>query len=179
MNDPKQLILRAKAGDLQAYSALYELYLLPVYRYIYLRVSDRQKTEDLTQTVFLKVFESISRFNDQGKDPLAYFFTVARHVIIDNHRKNKNEPEDESFLERLPDEGKGPAGELHSKETASAIYNALAQLSSDKREAIVLKYLHDLSNEQISNIMGKREDAIRQLQSRGMKELREILRDII
>jgi RNA polymerase sigma-70 factor (ECF subfamily) len=63
-NDPKILMQLAKSGDTEAFSRLYELYFIPVFRYIYFRVKDKEEANDLTQIVFLKVFSSLPNFKE-------------------------------------------------------------------------------------------------------------------
>ena len=88
--DPKQLMQLAKNGDTEAFGQLYELYFKPVYRYIYLRTKSKEEAEDLSQVVFIKIFKSIGGFQEQNKQPLAYFFTIARNTVIDHWRKKKD-----------------------------------------------------------------------------------------
>ena len=87
--DAKELMRLAKDGDSEAFGLLYSKYFVPVFRYIYLRLKNKEEAEDLAQTVFLRVYKSLTRFRDQGKEPLAYFFTIARNAIIDYWRKKK------------------------------------------------------------------------------------------
>jgi len=88
-NNPEKLMERAKNGDAEAFSRLYEIYFAPVFHYIYLRVKDKETAEDLMQDIFLKIFRSIRNYQKEGISPLAYFFTVARNRVIDYWRKKK------------------------------------------------------------------------------------------
>ncbi|MDD4902464.1 MAG: RNA polymerase sigma factor [Patescibacteria group bacterium] len=174
-NDPGVLMKKAKEGDDEAFSLLYEAYFSPVFRYIYFRVQDQAIAEDLTQTVFLKVYEKLPVYEDQDRPPLAYFFTIARNKVIDHWRKNKEVklPDAENFLAQVPDPAAN-AEELLSRAGAEKMVSqALEILSEDQREAIILKFINELSNREIADLLDKNEEAVRQLQCRGLRNLRE------
>ena len=180
--EPKLLLLRARKGDTEAFGRLYELYFKPVYRYVYVRVGSRELAEDLTQTVFMKVYRSIDRFRVQEVSPLAYFFTVARNTIIDHWKRKKETLFADLEIEADPPRGEMEAGgfaapdragdALDLKKAHGAALAALSRLRANEREALTLKFVGQLSNREIAKVMKKSEDAVRQLQSRGLKALR-------
>lgn len=176
-NDPKTLMQLAKNGDSEAFGSLYKLYFIPVFRYIYLRVKSREETEDLAQNVFLKVFQNISNFQEQGKSPLAYFFAIARNAVINHWRKKKNVSIDLQTISEIAD----PAGHPHQlteqNETAKTMRRVIQKLSDDQQEAIILKFINELPNSEIAKLLGKTEEAVRQLQCRALKALRQYLKD--
>lgn len=177
--DPKKLIDLAKNGDSEAFSALYKLYFVPVFRYIFLRTKSKQDTEDLTQTVFLKVYSSISRFQEQGKSPLAYLFTVARNTVID-HWKKKREVilDDPMRAEGFSDNtNENPYQTIEKDEAARSIQGAIVRLSEEQKEVIVLKFMNELSNQEIASILGKSEESVRQLQCRALKAMRQYFKN--
>ncbi|MFA6095164.1 MAG: sigma-70 family RNA polymerase sigma factor [Candidatus Paceibacterota bacterium] len=178
-NDPKILMQLAKAGDAEAFGRLYELYFTPVFRYIYFRVKDKEEANDLAQTVFLKVFSALPNFREQNKSPLAYFFTVSRNTVIDYWRGKKEIRLDdpESIFEKIPDKAKNPIELAEEKDISRTIHSAILELTDIQQEVIVLKFINDLSNKEISELMEKTEDAIRQLQCRAMISLRQILKN--
>lgn len=169
---------RAKDGDQHAFGMLYDLYLTPIYRYLFFRVKHAQEAEDLTQTVFLKVFQNVATYRDQGKDPLAYFYTVARHTLIDHWRKKKeyvlHDPED--IVRRVEARGEAEM-EFQEEDTAAlaALQQALATLSPDQQDALILRFMNDMPTKDIARQLGKSEQAIRQAQSRGLRALRALL----
>jgi RNA polymerase sigma-70 factor (ECF subfamily) len=183
--EPRKLITQAKEGDAQAFGRLYELYFTPVYRYLMIRVKDRALAEDLTQTVFMKVYRSIDSFTLQRVSPLAYFFTVARHTVID-HWKRKGETTfgdlatsgSDNFSAReeafdVPDDSMRDTDRMDRTVLGDRIQQMLETLSADQRDALSMKFIGQLSNKEIAKALGKSETAIRQLQSRGLRILRE------
>ena len=171
--DPRLLMRQAKEGNGEAFGKLYELYFVPIFRYIYFRVQNKEETEDLTQTVFVKVYKAIPRFQERDASPLAYFFAVARNTMTDYWRKKKPMPLYESFEHTLHDDAsENPLSlsEQHDKERG--VMGALNQLGEEQREVILLKFMNGFRNREIAALLDKSEEAVRQLQCRALKKLR-------
>ena len=178
--DPHTLIGLAKKGDKAAFEKLYSLYFTPVYRYIFLRVKDKSEVEILVQDVFIKFYQSLESYQVQNATPLPFFFTIARNTIIDHWRKNRHQVAfgKEDILAQIPDKEDTPLESSEKIELTATLYKAVNKLSQEQREAITFKYWSFISNKEIAKIMGKTEEAVRQLQSRGIKQLRQILIDL-
>lgn len=171
----KQLVERAQAGDEDAFATLYTSYFTPLFRYIFYRVKDHEVAEDLTQTIFVRLFEKLDTMDT--KNPRAYLYMIARNIIIDFWKKKKATPVD--FTDP---EIKHPIADAKDIESAAdqslardRIGAAMEHLSDDQREAITLRFHEQLSHKEISHIMKKTEATVRQLQCRGLKALRSIM----
>ncbi len=175
--DPTSLILAAKNGDCDAFGALYTLYFTPVYRYVAVRVRTKEEAEDLVQTVFLKVYKSIGGFREQGKEPLAYFLTVARTTVIDYWRKKKDvlDDEEETIFSRVVAETPNIGERIDRDDRLARVRKLLETLTPEQREVLTLKYLSDLSTREIAQLLNKKEAAVRQLQCRALRVLRDTL----
>lgn len=180
-DDPKDIIRQARIGDKKAFEKLYKLYFVPVFRYTYLRVQDRHEAEDIVQEVFMKIYQSIKNYQDQGKDPLAYFFTIARNKVIDFYRKKKNVSLDENLVvfEQMKDQRNDPEELFEQNENVKALNLAIQSLNETQKEVVILKYINGFDNDQIAKILGKREDAIRQIQHRALKVLKQNLKGLL
>lgn len=178
-NNPKELMRLAKSGDKEAYGLLYELYFTPVFRYVYIRVRNKEEANDLAQTVFLKVFTALPNFKEQNKSPLAYLFTVARNAVIDFWRTKKGVKVDDfkAIVERTADDGDSPHISYERNENQELIHRALQELTDIQREVITLKFLSDLPNKEIAELLGKTEEAVRQIQCRALRSLKTILKN--
>jgi RNA polymerase sigma-70 factor (ECF subfamily) len=174
--DPKILIEKAKTGDKQAFEELYRLFYTPVYRYIRLRVRNKAEAEDLAQTVFFKVYSALPRFEYGNSAPLAYFFTVARNTVIDHWRKSGRVIYDDDILINKESELAEKSG-AEIKETKEMIFQAMESLTDDQRDIITYKFLHELGTHEIAEMLGKSEEAVRQLQSRALKSLRSYFKE--
>ena len=176
-----EIINRAKAGDPQAFSRLYNLYYTPVYKYIYFRIgkSRDDSAEDITQDVFLKAYTSFASYSYTGKSLLAYLYTIARNTLIDRGRKKKIQlvelDSEDSTLEQIPDTANGPSDQYAKKEESEDLRAHICLLSPDQQDVIILRFIEELTTKEISETLGKSEEAVRQLQSKGLRALRDIL----
>jgi len=178
MSDGKEtardVIRRAKEGDRSAFDMLYVLYATPVYRYVFLRLHSVSDAEDITQETFMKAYQAIGRYSDETGNMLPYLFTIARNLLI-NHTKKKR-PDAYQPEEMDKHGGTEQASDLAiAKEKSAAIQHAMSCLSDTEKEVIELKFFGERTYEEIAEILGKREDAIRQHVARGMKKMRSAL----
>lgn len=173
-DDIGNIISRAKNGDKEAFSHLYKSYFEPLYHYIYFKIRDRGDTEDMVQEVFLKAYTSFDRYTYSKKSPLAYFYTIARNTIIDHYRKQKISRVDEDLILSIPDEENNPEENSVKNEEALELREKIALLPETEQEVIIFKFINELETKEIAEILDKKEEAVRQLQSRGLKKLRSI-----
>ncbi len=177
-NDPRILMRLAKEGDKEAFGRLYELYFVPVFRYVYFRVRNKEETQDLVQTVFLKAFKAVSGFREMGKPPLAYFFAIAMNAVKDHWKKKKELALDlDEVLNKVADDNQHLQEKIEKELNSEILQKAIARLSEEQQKVITLKFISGLSNKEIAEIISKTEEAVRQIQCRGIKALREYLKD--
>lgn len=176
----RQLVADAKAGNKDAFGTLYSLCYTPLFRYIYFRIganaSMKPVAEDLTADTFVKAFSALDKMKTTSGSPMIYFYTIARNTVIDYQRKKKDDrlPEDAS-MDDFEDDDATALDVALLREKQELIAGALEQISPDQREILILRFFQDLSTEEIMEITGKTADAVRQLQSRGLKALRLLL----
>lgn len=167
---------QARDGDERAFELLYQQVAVPLFRFIQFRVPRKEDAEDILQNVLIKVYGALPSYTDRGVAPLSFFYAVARNAVIDFQRK-KHDVLDEHIIQHadlLQDET-DIALESEKTEESEKIHRALLELSSDQRDVITLKFLHDLTYAEIAVILNKSEVGVRQLQSRGLHALRTIL----
>jgi RNA polymerase sigma-70 factor (ECF subfamily) len=163
---------RAKAGDKAAFADVYTSLFVPVYRYILRRVGNRSDAEDLTQTVFVRLYTSASPFTAEGKSPLHYLFTMARNLLADYWKKQSSTPVVELDAE-ITDVGNSQNRQKVEDELTIAA--ALEKLEGDERTVVQEKFLNGLSTAEIAERVGKSEMAVRQIQCRALRALRALL----
>ncbi|QQS59165.1 sigma-70 family RNA polymerase sigma factor [Candidatus Peregrinibacteria bacterium] len=168
-------VIKARDGDREAFGKLYDHFLDPIYRYIVFRVSSRETAEDITADVFLKTLRNLNSYQKREGMPFsAWLFRIAKNALIDYYRKNIPS-------EEIPEDFSDESSHSHAdRETSLNIEKrrllfGLRQLPDMQSQAIALKYFSERSNEEIGAILGKSETAVRILQSRGLKKLREYL----
>ena len=172
----EDIVRRARLGDADAFSALYTSYFTPLYRYVYFRVADKTEVDDLVQEVFLKAYTAFDRYTYSGGSPLAYFYTVARHSIIDHYRKRRLPTVDGEVLETIADESATAEEVAIQREEIETVRAHLRQLPQDQQDVIVLRFIEGLSTPEIATMLGKTEVSVRQMQSRGLRALRTLMR---
>lgn len=164
-------ILKAKSGDRSAFDTLYRMYITPVYRYVFIRVRNKEDTEDIVQDTFLKAFEAIERYQDEKPSMLPYFFTIARNLLI-NHGKKKR-PDG-----YLPEEIDRHASDLVTsgpstdRELSEDLHTLMEVLTETEREVIELRFFGEQTYTEIALTLKKREDAVRQHVARALKKMK-------
>jgi RNA polymerase sigma-70 factor, ECF subfamily len=173
--DYTDIIEKAKAGDQNAFGLVYTELYTPVFKYIYARSRDKELSENITNDVFMRFYTSIDIYKTQKETPLSYLFTIARNLLINYAKKKRPRPLEDGELETAASPG---LNQLESSELAGDVtemLEALTYIQRDQREVIELKYLSELSNKEIAEMLGKSEANVRQLESRGLRKLREQL----
>jgi RNA polymerase sigma-70 factor, ECF subfamily len=161
--------------DPNAFGELYDRFVERVYRYLYFRAGSHPEAEDLTEQVFLKAWEAIGRYRWQGRPFLAWLYRLAHNTHIDHVRTQKptlSLNNDEHPVELA---SAAAAVELGRTLDADLLARALALLTLDQQQVIVMKFIEGLDNEQIAQTLNKREGAIRALQMRALMSLRRVL----
>jgi len=167
----QELVLRAKAGDQEAFGILYETHLTPVYRYAFIRLGNREEAEDIAQETFLRAYKAIDRFEVTTENFLPYLFTIARNLLINKGAKKTPEYMPGEDVDREASELRSDTMALE-EEAKDVIREALLVLNDGEREIIELRFFGERSYPEISAICDKREDAIRQQVARALKKMR-------
>src|SRR6266508_4363964 len=170
------LVDQAKAGDPEAFAKLYDAYVERVTRYVYFRVSKNIDAEDVVSQVFLKAWENLDRYKMGSSPFIAWLYTIARNLVIDHYRTRKDTlPLEEAIT--LPSDMEMPDEEAQTHFDLQAMRDALQFLTSDQRQALILKYIAGLPNDSIAKIMNKQEGTIRGLQMRGLQTLAKYMKE--
>jgi RNA polymerase sigma-70 factor (ECF subfamily) len=170
------LVLRAKNGDSDAFARLYDEFADQIYRYIYFKVS-RNDAVDLTENVFLKVWENLKKYKSGRQYFSSWIFKIAHNVVVDHYRLSKTFT---SLEYDVPDERKevNPAYLMEQKISSDVLRKAISRLKGKYQQILVLKYINELENREIARIMRRSEGSLRILKFRALKALRRILEDM-
>ncbi len=169
-----RLVEEAKRGNASAFGELFDVFHLPVYRYVASRVRQPSDAEDLTQTVFMKALEALPRYESRGIPFGGWLFRLARNAVIDFVR-TKREHVDIDVLTGRSDEEPGPAEATLRRADIEAVGAALAALTDEQRAVVALRFFAGLSSKEAAEAMGKQEGTIRGLQFRAVAALRRTL----
>jgi len=173
------LIAQAKE-DSEAFGLLYERYVDRIYNYIYYRTSNHQDTEDLTARTFYRALKHIPGYEDRGAPFSAYLYRIAHNLVANWHRDNSRRqflPLDQSVLKTLKEINPSIIVEKKDQKqnNQEMLLETLRQLPADRQQLLILKFVEQMTNAKIGEVMGRTEGAIKSLYHRTLVALREEL----
>ena len=169
------LVRKAIAGDEIAFGQIYDLYFEKVYRFIYFRVNHRESAQDLVADVFVKVWDKMAKVQDAAKFN-GWIYQIARNMVIDYYRARKQEV-DINLLENVLQYEDNIVDRTNFSFQQKAFFEELKKLTDEQQLVIKLKFLDDLDNSEIAQILNKSEGAIRVIQHRAINELKHLLNE--
>ncbi|MCD6568385.1 MAG: sigma-70 family RNA polymerase sigma factor [Dehalococcoidia bacterium] len=175
MSIEENIVSRAVKGDGEAFALLYEEYLDKIYRYIYLRLGNKEGAEDLTQEVFARALEAIGHYKWRNLPFASWLFRIAHNQVIDHFRK-------ESKIEKIdwddniaPSHDPGPESITQHKLEAKELAETVKKLSPAQREVISLRFGAELSVAEAAEVLGKNPGTIKALQHNAIISLRKMM----
>ncbi len=172
-DDDCRLVEAAIAGDAEAFGLLYDRYANDVFTYLYYRLGDLPTAEDLTSEVFLKAWRSIKHYRYQGIPFIAWLYRIAHNLLVDHHRREGRRPVQVSAtVDEVPDGGRSGLTEALNR---ADLLRAIARLSEDQQQVIVMRFILGMSSPEIAEVLGRSKGAIDALQHRALKNLRRLL----
>lgn len=177
-----RLVERCLQGDETAWEDLVKTYTRRVYAICYRFTGKDSEAQDLTQDVFLRVFKSVKSFR-AGEGSFAVWLTrLTRNLLIDNYRRTKMERATDSIEDQLLVLESRNAIEsrtdaiLAGREASEVLQAALAKLSPELRETVILRDLEELEYREIAQVLAVPEGTVKSRLNRGRAELARILR---
>ena len=151
-------------------SKAYEDYSDAIFRFCYVRLGNREHALDFTQETFIKTWEYL-RGGKEVEKIRPFLYRVATNIIIDHSRKKK-----ESSLDHLMNQGfdipTGDAGKLHDALDVKYLIRIVSTMDEKYREAILLRYVDDLSIQEIATIVGESENVVSVRIHRGIQQVK-------
>jgi RNA polymerase sigma-70 factor (ECF subfamily) len=186
------LLVRAcLAGDSRAWNAMVSAQHKRVYAICYRFTGDPTDAEDITQEVFLKVYRNLPSFDPTKGAFQTWITTLTRNLLVDNYRRTRLDRISDSLdqsasadedgptmADRLADPRPGPDQHYAGLELKARIQSALAQLSPELREAVILRDLEDMDYKEIAQVLNIPEGTVKSRISRGRGELARTLQRI-
>lgn len=165
------LIRRIKQGDESAFGALVRRHYRNIYAFCYRRCGDAALAADLTQEVFLRLVTAVGRYSVTGKFT-NYLFTIAVNVCNDHYRRKK--PESVPLTEDTA-VSDGAETQALKNDSVENIRRALALLPDEQRDAVILRYWHDMKLRDIAAVTGISTATAKSRLRLGMEKLRRLL----
>lgn len=175
-----ELLLRARAGDPEAFASLYNDHRADVFRFIRSRTRDRHLAEDLTQETFIRAMRAFADFSWRGTNVRAWLYTIARNLMIDAGRARSRRPEVVvgEIFELVPREtvAAGPEEVLfHGGPASDLAAEAIACLPERQRQVVELRFLTELSVPETAAVLGDTSAAVRARTHTAMRRMRTAL----
>ena len=168
----ERILIEAAQQDTGSFAELYELNFHLVYAYIVRRVQDRSTAQDLTAHVFQQALANIGKFKWRGAPFVTWLYRIAANAIADEARKKSREATE---TEGTTNTSVDP--DLEQVERRAQLFRAVDALPDDQRKVILLRFAEEKSIREIANDLNRSEGAVKQLQFRGLENLRARLRE--
>jgi RNA polymerase sigma-70 factor (ECF subfamily) len=184
-------LVEAARRDPACFDALYRKYLAQVYSFAFYELRDHHAAEDATERVFMQAMTALPRFEERadsfagaGTEPGAadastfrvWLFQIARNVVANERRRDRRRsaaPLEDALAVATADDLVEAAA---AREAGSAAWQAVARLPEDRRRAVVLRFVDEMSTAEIAEILGRSEGAVRVLLHRALRSVAADLR---
>jgi RNA polymerase sigma-70 factor (ECF subfamily) len=176
------LLKKIAEKDLNAFSLFYDAHAHVIYGLALRIVRNPQEAEDVTQQVFLQVWNKASQYDVNQGSPNAWLMTMARNSSIDRLRsiKSKREVAMEETegppFEKASQPSAQPLNTLLDMEKKNVVLTALGALSPSQRSAIELAYFEGLTHKEISEKLREPLGTVKTRINLGLKKLRDVLK---
>lgn len=156
--------------SLTEFSNLVRMHLNSVIRYVIFLSREPEEAQDITQEIFLKAWQS---FDPGRKNSFkAWIMTIARNLVID--RKRRRLPRVEYICDYSNESSSAGSGEhVNPGGHFPAGLRLLAKLPTDQQEIVFMRYVEQIPYQEMSQITGKSEEALRKIVSRAVSAIRK------
>lgn len=182
-DDPDvKLMLAFQRGDSKAFEELMTRNYKRVLNFVYRYLNNRQLAEDITQDVFIKIYQNVKSYKPASKFQ-TWAFTIARNLSLNELRRHKTvsmsstiETDDGDIKHQFADtKAASPAEALLDEEKSKIILRAIGELPESQRAAVLLRRYEDFSYEEIAQSLNISVQAVKSLLNRAKENLKEKL----
>ncbi len=171
-----------KSRDKDAFARVYDNNVKDIYRFIFFKINSKEEANDLTSMVFLKTWNYIQNSElENAKTVRALLYKIARNIIIDHYRQSSGKTpfslDDENNNFEIIDDKQNPQEETADRADLDLIKSKLPLLKEEYREIIVLRFINDLTLEEISDVTHKTKGNVRVLLHRALGALKKLVEE--
>jgi len=176
--DRDRPLVEAAQRDPARFEALYRRYLARVYSYAYYELGDHHAAEDATEATFVSALTSLHRFEERARPSdgegastfRVWLFQIARNEVAGERRRARRRPVEPIGETDVVDSVDVESAAVRRDE-ARAAWQALGRLPGERRQAMVLRFVDELSTAEIAGVLGRSEGAVRVLIHRALKSV--------
>src|SRR3954451_8542188 len=181
--DRDRALVEAAQADPARFEALYRKYLAQVYNFAFYELRNHHDAEDVTERTFLAALTNLGRFEERARPAdgegastfRVWLFQIARNAIANQRRARRRHPQAPIEAAAAVVDPLDVEGAASIRDEASAAWRAVSRLPADRRRAMVLRFVEEMSTAEIAGILGRSEGAVRVLIHRA---LRTVARDL-
>jgi RNA polymerase sigma-70 factor, ECF subfamily len=175
--DRDRALVEAARRDPAQFDALYRRYLAQVYSFAYYELRDHHDAEDATERTFLAALAGLDRFEERahpvdGPDASTFrvwLFRIARNAVANHQRQRRRHPTEPLETADMIPAGVDTERVALRRDEASAAWDAIGRLPADRRRAVILRFVDDMSTSEIASVLGRSEGAVRVLIHRALR----------
>jgi RNA polymerase sigma-70 factor (ECF subfamily) len=181
--DRDKPLVDAARADPARFEPLYRKYVAQVYSYALYELGDHHDAEDATERAFLAALANLARFEERARPAdgegastfRVWLFGIARNAVAQRRRHLRRHPQ--APLEAASDQAAPHDVEASATahEAGAAAWRAVGKLRGDRRRAVVLRFVDEMTTAEIAGVLGRSEGAVRVLIHRA---LRSVARDL-
>ncbi|HEV8402675.1 MAG TPA: RNA polymerase sigma factor [Candidatus Limnocylindrales bacterium] len=181
--DRDRTLVEAAQADPARFEALYRKYLAQVYSFAFYELHDPHEAEDATERTFMAALANLGRFEERARPAdgegastfRVWLFQIARNAIAERRRVGRRHPEAPLEAAATVAAPIDLQAEAERRDAAQAAWGAVARLPDDRRRAVILRFVDEMSTAEIAGVLGRSEGAVRVLIHRA---LRSVARDL-
>lgn len=175
MQDETALVEATGTLNQEALEAIFDEYAPAVYKYLLRRGVGSQEADQIVGDVFARLLDKLSEGKGPQTNLRAYLFQIAYHLLVDQARdRQRAAPLD--VAESVEGETKSVPAQAEETMLLETLSTAMEQeLTEEQRNVIVLRFQEGFSLKETAEIIGKKVNAVKGLQNRGIKRLREAM----
>ena len=174
---------RARAArDEQAFARLYDAYVEAIYRFIYVKISSKDRAEELASEVFLRFWQALQT-GEEVRHVRGLLYRIARNLVIDEYRRRHaaagqavtlSEADPSSDDEALLSDAGQASRAIEAQADVALLLGQIAQLKDDYQDVLTLRLIEDLPFQDIAIALGKESGTVRVLYHRALKALQRL-----
>lgn len=166
--DEREMIIKAKRGDRQAFELLVNLYKNRAFSFVFVHIKNREDAKDIVQEVFIKLYENLGKI-DENRKFFSYFYKMVQNSLFSFYRKKRNEK-----LSNDPDlmeVAQSWNNDSLSMDEKLFLMNALDSLQPDEKNLVILRFFEGMNDSEVSELTGLTEQNVRVKMHRARKKL--------
>ena len=179
----RSLVVAAQA-DPARFEPLYRKYVAQVYNFAVYELRDHHEAEDATERTFLAALANLRGFQERARSEdgegastfRIWLFQIARNVVAQRRRATRRRPEAPLEAAASASDPMDVEGITIARDEATAAWRAVDRLDGDRRRAVVLRFVHEMTTAEIAGILDRSEGAVRVLLHRALRTVAGDLR---